>query len=414
MAEIDTGGKHPFEDHKKDPKASIPLWLQGLAESDPTAGQEEPVEMPGAEMDEDTDQVVSESESSGGPVNNSETLPDWLSEIAASDDETTEMSTAPKKSMAEPERADARADEAPFDQTPEQEGPDTIKAEDNKPDLDGAPYVELSEMDVEDEMIPEEEDLPDWLTDMITEAPEQEEPAPQKAEGTDETFADETEPEMDDGSGWQRLEGMPAGWVPFDDTTPVNLPEEKEAAEWLKEEAEEDTSPIQLEATESEAREEAKNADMDTSKNLTEDTGSFVPIQPFEVEEVAGGLEETAHTADDEIDSTAAEDEPEDSREEPDGSMPKTLQFAKFILDQGELDRALEIISTYIGQSTYLDEIEDWVTEAIESGAHQNAGLWETVGDIAVAREEYSEALNAYAKAMKILLHREEGQNEVN
>jgi predicted ATPase len=94
--------------------------------------------------------------------------------------------------------------------------------------------------------------------------------------------------------------------------------------------------------------------------------------------------------------------------------MPKTLRFAKFILDQGEVDRAMEIICTYIGQSNYLEEVESWITEAIDSGIHQSARLWEAAGDIAVAREKYTEALNAYTKAMQVLMHREEEQDEMD
>jgi hypothetical protein len=396
MADKDVGGQRPSENHEKDPNESIPLWLQGLSESDHT-DRDEPVEPHNEVLDEDTDQVVLESAPSDGPTESDEALPDWLDEIAAADDEPAETNAAPEKAEAESEQMDEPTDEVLVEQTDVQGDEDAVSAE-GEPESDDEPYVELSDLDVEDEMIPEEEDLPDWLTDMITEEPEPEEPAVEEMPDTEEAVISEA----DDDAGWQRLEEMPAGWMPFDDTTPVNPPED-EVPDWLKEESEEDTSPIILEETDSEE-------EIEPSETATEEAGGFVPIEPVETQEAPSEKEGPV----DEIGEIEVEDELEGDQEDPGDSMPKTLRFAKFILDQGEVDRAMEIICTYIGQSNYLEEVESWITEAIDSGIHQSARLWEAAGDIAVAREKYTEALNAYTKAMQVLMHREEEQDEMD
>lgn len=411
MDEKDIGGKQPSEDHEKDPKESIPLWLQGLAESEQTDSDEQ-TDDHHEKADEDADQAIVESAPMDEPVEEGEILPDWLSEIAASEDESLESDFEPEETETAAEQLDGSTDEISTDQAPLQAEIDAQSIEDN-PDLDDESFVDLSGMDtenelvpdVEDEIISEEEELPEWLTEMIAEEPA-------SSESEEEAFTEDADLDEDDGSGWQHLEEMPPSWMSFDDATPVNSPE-GEVADWLREGSEEDTSPINLEENNSEAEVVIKEETV-SSETVTEDTGSFVPIEFQETSKPESDVDQPDTPSDGQVNISEPEKEPEEQQEEPGDSMPKTLRFAKFILDQGEVDRALEIICTYIGQSNYLDEIESWITETIDSGINQNASLWEAVGDIAVAKEEYSEALNAYAKAMKLLMHREEGQNEVN
>ncbi|MCB2203075.1 hypothetical protein KQH56_03630 [bacterium] len=422
MAEKDKNGKRPSEEHEKDPKESIPLWLQGLAADD----QPDETEPYTPSLDERTDQVSEPddgADSVTGPADDIEVLPDWLDEIVA-EDGPAELPAEPEEEAApDAEQVDELTDEVLIDR-PEPVEETEISGEDEEvveaePDEDEAAFVELSDMDMEDEMLPEEEDLPDWLTDMITEAPtEEEEPTGDRPDDMEQTLTAEAEQapdNLDEDAGWQHLEETPADWVSFDDSTPVNQAEEDEGEipEWLIEDSEEDTSPIVI--NEPEAEDELKDEEgegdeeVKTSKSVTEDTGSFVPIQPFEMPEPETPSVDMDDDRSDEDELTEEEPEPEPQPVESGDSMPKALRFAKFILDQGEVDRAMEIISTHIGQTDYLDEVEGWITEALDNGIHPSATLWEVLGDIAIAREDYKEATNAYARAMDVLMNREEG-----
>jgi hypothetical protein len=408
MAEKDTNGKRPSEEHEKDSNESIPLWLQGLDEND-KPDQTEPFSPPVEESPEDFDEEDADSEPSVGPADDIEVLPDWLDEIVA-EDEPTALESKQDEVALETGQPDEPTDEVFIEQTEPQE--ESVIESEEEPEVDKEPFVELSDMGMEDEMLSEEEDLPDWLTDMITEEPEEEETTGDEAEEVEQSLTAEVESDagdLDDGAGWQRLEEMPADWVSFDDSTPVNQPED-ETPDWLIDESEEDTSPIKLsEPAVEEIEEEAVVDEIKSVKPAQEDTGHFVPIEPIEMPEPEPQLPEPEASVADERESHEAKAEPEEARGESGDSIPKALRFAKFILDQGEVDRAMEIISTHIGQSNYLPEIEGWITEAIDKGVQPNAGLWEAVGDIAVVQEDYARALNAYSKSMEVLMHLEEG-----
>lgn len=421
MAEKDTNGKRPSEKHERDPKESIPLWLQGLAENDQPDQTEPftpPAETSAEENGEDNEETAAAADPPMGHTDDIEALPDWLDEIVTEDEsaETTPEPDEDVESELKPAKADEPTDEVVVEQREGQEedlssGSEKVVEAEEEPETttDDAPFVDISDMDVEDEMLPEEEDLPDWLTDMITEEEtDKQKPARKAPADTEQTLTPERESEadnLDEEAGWQHLEDTPADWMPFDDSTPVNQPDD-EIPEWLIEESEEDTSPIVVNDSEEEEGEEEEK-EIEAAESVTEDTGSFVPIEPIELPEPALPPAEPDRNITDE--AVLTEEEPESEPEESRDAMPKALRFAKFILDQGEVDRAMEIISTHIGPSDYLDEVEEWITEAIDNGLQPSAGLWEAVGDIAIVREDYAKALNAYAKSMEALMHREEG-----
>ena len=87
----------------------------------------------------------------------------------------------------------------------------------------------------------------------------------------------------------------------------------------------------------------------------------------------------------------------------PDGPVLKFLIAARYSLEKGNIDNALEIIYGFFSDSENLDQIKDWLHTAIENIDCDKSKLWEALGDIAIQQGNYSEAFNAYAKAIKYL-----------
>ena len=88
--------------------------------------------------------------------------------------------------------------------------------------------------------------------------------------------------------------------------------------------------------------------------------------------------------------------------------IPEPLQFAKQVLKQGDINQGLDIIKTYISDDSYLDEIREWLLEAAESRMESQSELWEAIGDIAANQDKHLEALAAYSKAINYLLSTKE------
>ena len=84
--------------------------------------------------------------------------------------------------------------------------------------------------------------------------------------------------------------------------------------------------------------------------------------------------------------------------------IPEALQFARQVLIHGDAPQALGILRTYISEATYLDEIKIWLLEAAESGGECLSEIWESIGDIAVSQDKHQDALTAYSKAINYLL----------
>ena len=104
---------------------------------------------------------------------------------------------------------------------------------------------------------------------------------------------------------------------------------------------------------------------------------------------------------------------PEEEAEQP-GGTPKTLRFAKYLLDQGDFDRAKEIFKPYIENNQFLEDIEAWLIEVSNNGAKMHSGTWELIGDIAMAQNHPSRAFEAYKQAITVLLSTKKETNETD
>jgi hypothetical protein len=84
--------------------------------------------------------------------------------------------------------------------------------------------------------------------------------------------------------------------------------------------------------------------------------------------------------------------------------LPKTLKFAKYLLDQGEIEPSFEIFQTYVKKSEYLEEIKMWAKEAAVADSEKSNLLWELIGDLSLKQNEPDEALSAYTRAISKLI----------
>lgn len=104
---------------------------------------------------------------------------------------------------------------------------------------------------------------------------------------------------------------------------------------------------------------------------------------------------------------------PQEETERP-GGTPKTLRFAKYLLDQGDFDRAKEIFKPYIENNEFIEDIEAWLIEASNNGAKKHSGTWELIGDIAMVQNQPSRAFEAYKQAITVLLSTKKETNETD
>jgi hypothetical protein len=89
--------------------------------------------------------------------------------------------------------------------------------------------------------------------------------------------------------------------------------------------------------------------------------------------------------------------------------IPKTLRFGKYLLDQGEIDPAFEIFQTYVKKPEHLENIKAWVSEAIREEENPSSLLWELLGDIEYKQNEHNKALSAYTRAISMLISQPKG-----
>lgn len=504
---------------------SIPLWLQGIAENNAArnaAAEEsvdvewqteqtpEPIEETGPVPLELTDQLPpKEGEDEASPKQEND-LPNWVRELKKTSD-AEELKTFPNISETpfdqietEAEVEDENTEEVFLSPTEEPEiqaeavvEADQVETEEAMPPAVPEPEVEAqieeSKESFDDEIISENEEIPDWLREMIAadEKQKHQTQAQQKAgysdeatqpvtvglaaeeqvaslqEGIDEGFLivedtvqrpeaaegfdqpDESagipEPSLEDDSAAQpfRRAVMPtANWSRLADLSDQG----EEEPQGVSPAVEEEQPPLASEVVEvsdaepeNELEPEAEGSeDFSPQISVDEFAGSgFQPIEftprKAEPEEEQQRDEEIVSSPEIFEDPAPAEDpEPAQTEQtfsfteiktdspEPDelpiemiNGVPSSLFQAKQILDQGEVNQALQVIKPYISQSEYLEEIKGWLLKADEKIEKNKAELWEALGDIASQQGDFSTALSAYAQAIDFLELARNKTNEV-
>lgn len=342
------------DEHNQDgkEKKKIPLWLQGLEEQQAEEAFNEELTSEAEDAQPEVDWV---QETTG----ETELPSSGFEELDASPPDSQLFDTDKTKAVSTDDLAGIESDfpePQPFD-----EGFTEF------PDIELPEEHELIQ-DIEEEMIPEDEDLPDWLHEMIAEEPEQlpEEVILPAIEIEEEEVTTEEEVVVDEEEKEEKEE---------EPTEPVKITYETPA----------ETSAIltepEIEIPPQEVVEEIVEVEMEVEAEEQEEQYPPIPIQ-------------------------------EDIPESEEVQIPKTLRFAKFLLDQGDYPQAMEIIETYTVKSEYGEKIKEWLQEAVEEGAGLNSAIWESLGDIALSEGNPEQAFAAYTKAIDILLKSPQDHHE--
>jgi tetratricopeptide (TPR) repeat protein len=203
------------------------------------------------------------------------------------------------------------------------------------------------------------------------------------------------------------------------------LSENEELPEWLHEMIAEEPEASLEEKTPSDITEEEAGIEQTISEKLIEEEKeSDEPTEPMDITQETPVEQEEAFietsTIPDQDEELALEPEIETPPistplEEQSPETPKTLRFAKFLLEQGNYNKAVDIINAFIDQPAFTEEIKAWLTDEVNDKAQSNSAVWEALGDIAMNEGDSEQAFNAYAKAVDILLsYKTQGNHETN
>jgi len=335
------------------------------------------------------------------PVNKGD-LPDWINTISPAEPEIfgseneLEENLEGSEAIGFESRNVTLDSETTMNQDQIGENERTI----DEPDHFDEGFVEISTYDIDaaeetdvkpplsQEALEEPEELPDWLEDMITVSPE-------------------SSSEKDENSNKERT------FMDDEPTKPVPIVEENISKNEQVQEIEETNVTPKLAVDEiqiSEAGPQIEDSihivdfDEKTIEDEIEAREDFSPTS--EIEEVnTEGEEETPVKTQDGLELEEIQDEDWELQDKQSLAAPKTLRFAKYLLDQGEVDPAYEIFQTFVEKSVHLEEIKTWVKEAVGAQDVKNSPLWELLGDIALKQNEPDQALSDYAKAISVLLN---------
>lgn len=360
-----TNGNQQSED--ENPKDKIPLWLQGLEEPEDDRTNETEEREINADSwvneIENEDEMIESDEDLQANANKGIQLPEWIRE-----NPEFENNEQVSNDLSEEAPIKIRDD---FDI--EMEPDDKIGLEEdfseNEPTEDG--FIDISELDTESprepvQFIPIEEDdvseeLPVWLHDMITDQPE--------------------EPQIYN-------EPM--------------LGEEIKDEEVVLEEQEK----VELESKEGNWQEITTAEDqVQSASQLASDEEQFLEILDEEITKpvmIDAVISDELHQEDVEIPPV---EEGKDA-----------LERAKTMMAQGEILSAIDFIRQHLDKQPSqgeLDEIQNWIGDAIGSNPDKKCDLLELQGDVALRNNEPDQAFYAYSQALKTLLSNKEVNNGI-
>jgi len=254
-------------------------------------------------------------------------------------------------------------------------------------------FVEISQFDLEasdnleksenglDQQNEEQEELPDWLEEMI------EEPETEISENM--VFEDEA-------------------FNPDEATKPVIVtPIETEHKE-IDEDQPIEAAPLATDQPVEEFEEQFAENEVFIEDQVAEDLSiAEEEIPPDETLIEGEMLIEQVPTLDTEnVEELDADESHWHEEELLSPELPKTLKFAKYLLDQGEIEPSFEIFQTYVKKSEYLEEIKIWAKEAAATDKEKSNLLWELIGDLSLKQDKPDEALSAYTRAISKLIRK--------
>jgi hypothetical protein len=417
--EMKNGMENKSKPESKTPNEEIPLWLQGLAD----------------DAQEDTQPVVSSDDVKDSWVPEIPEMQTGLDDITEPEHPEpieTVIEAAPESS--EISHIDRIIDEDPFTESPEvfslqdddegqtipdfaTQGDMSVTPEDRdntdefskdvfteerlnhkmvspieeSPSSEG--FVDISNLDLSseqgeielDEDALREGELPEWLQEMITESDEVISDEVEQVTLDEPEMSSEPEEVISDLAQKVTLE-EPELSSEAEDKTLASIRPEEEVVEAYA------TEDELIEIPEPEPEPDFGSAAFWVVEEETSPLAitTDAPEEPIKTELIQE--EETVQLVDDE-----------------DG-----LAHIKHHIEQGDINQALPLINNLVEQSSHLDTIQTWMTDAAESQDAPKSAIWEVLGDIALKQQQPDVALDAYAKAIRNLLQDNRGIDEIS
>jgi len=399
----------------KSSKKDIPLWLQGLEETHPENLTENREEQGGESAWEK--EITESPMPSNLPADPDisphrqdtpdQSIPDWMNSQAIDNanpsiepDDQAEDLSIPVNEL------DTGSDDPPRDEDTNEIN--VVEAWTDPSDDDEIQaeaemnikkeFIEISDLDIVDDhtdpiIMPttEEnpnEEIPDWLTAMVAE-PDQK--IDESIDVTDNTFDitkpivvseyPTSEPENEDPPS--PLEETSPDDEEYIQTNEENLVDDEER--WP---AEEIGGAVIDSPEETPTSEEPDEVFADETKQIYTDYNGYDSLEPF-FDEEKDGLQVQNIT----------------------NEIPPTLLTAKNLLDEDETDQAVNMLTPFISQAAYLDEINTWLMEANTRGDHPNGAILEAMGDVAMAQNKPDDALKLYTRAIQLLTSEKKGSD---
>jgi hypothetical protein len=321
-------------------------------------------------------------------------LPDWINTLSQaggdeqiSDEHIEEEQETPDaihfKSMDDSWDTEADIEEKGYEQSEgleENIQPDEGFVEISQFDLEASDNLEKSESGL-NQQSEEQEELPDWLEEMIEE-PETE--ISENIELEDEIFN------------------------PDEATKPVIITSIETEDEMVIDEQPIEAAPLTTDLPVEEYEKQFTEDDVFIDDQVAEDLSiaeeEIPPNEvPFEGEMLIEQLPSLEIENVEEFDADEGDWHEEDLLSP---ELPKSLKFAKYLLDQGEIEPSFEIFQTYVKKSEHLEEIKIWAMEAAAFDTEKNNLLWELIGDLSLKQNKPDEALSAYTRAISKLIRK--------
>jgi hypothetical protein len=321
-------------------------------------------------------------------------LPDWINTLSQaggdeqiSDEHIEEEQETPDaihfKSMDDSWDTEADIEEKGYEQSEgleENIQPDEGFVEISQFDLEASDNLEKSESGL-NQQSEEEGELPDWLEEMIEE-PETE--ISENIELEDEIFN------------------------PDEATKPVIITSIETEDEMVIDEQPIEAAPLTTDLPVEEYEKQFTEDDVFIDDQVAEDLSiaeeEIPPNEvPFEGEMLIEQLPSLEIENVEEFDADEGDWHEEDLLSP---ELPKSLKFAKYLLDQGEIEPSFEIFQTYVKKSEHLEEIKIWAMEAAAFDTEKNNLLWELIGDLSLKQNKPDEAVSAYTRAISKLIRK--------
>lgn len=468
----DDNQDQPEEHHPQD---DVPLWLQGLQE--PESEEDEKPESKSKSRTEGSDSWIKEIDQTSDenddlaqlsdihPIEDDD-LPEWLKELTESELENSQIQAQVIEEFEEPQditpEATSGADEITPNETAELETHGQIEDRLIEDNLEEGPtdqgFIEISDFEIDkpgeidypvqiqEEYINKDKELPQWLKEMIAE------PEPAVEEKVGEEFADEErvapiveqeevanvteekeffydEEPVDSAFGDELEEPLveSVGMIASAEAGDImgEIPEELiEEFDTLEEPLESTMEPVELHTDQEDMFEVseaiiAADADLESEEftpqideeilNISEDDTVPVPVKVVEAIELETGEEE--EFGEELVEELVEEEEvfvDEEVEEKKPLIIPTILMIAKVHLKNHNYKSAMDTLNVYIEEGAFTDEIKSWLTEAISKENVKHPAVWEGLGDIALSEKKPDEALTYYSRSLKFLMKEKE------